>query len=450
MLREAWTIAIETLSWIEMHRLNERAALMRTVKQLGVSNPSSVRFAYGLVIETERRKNLIDKFVNSVTSPKNIAEFTLGVQAFLRLYVYQNRIARNWGEINLKEAESIASIGRAILGWQIMRETEPYLGFLLTRNMDLIMANVSEVERLSYQTFHPEWFVEYCLKLFGHDEAVSFLKGSLKLPPNYVRLNTLRRSEEKIIQKLREENVELERIIPLEFTYKVLTSKKPLNALHSYAEGLFYVQDKASCFATQAATPKIGSRVLDFCAAPGAKTTFLAQLMQNQGEIYSIDFSPRRMKTWKKEIARMGVKIADPIVADLRIPLPILEDADVVVLDPPCTSTGVFAKQPSAKWRLSPRSIENMAEIQWLLISNCAERVADGGFLCYSTCSVTFEENEGIIERFLKEHHEFSLVDIEPKIGLPGLKGLTKCQRLYPNTHQCNGFFVAKMQKEFS
>ena len=230
----------------------------------------------------------------------------------------------------------------------------------------------------------------------------------------------------------------------------MLLSKKPLNALHSYAEGLFYVQDKASCFATQAATPKIGSRVLDFCAAPGAKTNFLAQLMQNQGEIYSIDFSPRRMKTWKKEIARMGVKIADPIVADLRIPLPILEDADVVVLDPPCTSTGVFAKQPSAKWRLSPRSIENMAEIQWLLISNCAERVADGGFLCYSTCSVTFEENEGIIERFLKEHHEFSLVDIEPKIGLPGLKGLTKCQRLYPNTHQCNGFFVAKMQKEFS
>jgi 16S rRNA (cytosine967-C5)-methyltransferase len=89
-----------------------------------------------------------------------------------------------------------------------------------------------------------------------------------------------------------------------------------------------------------------------------------------------------------------------------------------------------------------------MAELQWGMIQRCADNVADGGTLTYSTCSITVEENENIIERFLKTHPEFTLVDIEPKIGDPGLKGLDKCQRLYPHLHQCNGFFIAKLQKQ--
>jgi 16S rRNA (cytosine967-C5)-methyltransferase len=447
LLRDAWTVAIETLSWIEMRRLNERAALMRTVKQLGVKDPNAIRLAYGLVVETERRKNLIDKFINAVVEPKKIGEYTMGIQAFLRLYVHQTRVVKNWEKINLKEAENIASIGRAILGWQTMREVEPFLGFLLTKKLSPIMEGVSDVEKVSLQTFHPSWFIEYCFKLFGHDEAVAFLEGSMKMPPNYIRVNTLAAVEEAIVQKLAQEGVEIQKTAQLKFTYQVLSSKKPLNALPSYAEGLFYIQDKASCFATQAAAPKPGKTVFDICAAPGAKTTFLAQLMQNQGSIYSVDFSSKRMKTWKKETARMGTKNAEPLIVDARVSLPLQSEADLVILDPPCTSTGVFAKQPSSKWRLSPNSIRNMSELQWQMINNCAEKVAKDGILAYSTCSITVEENEGIIERFLKEHPEFTLAEIEPKIGMPGLIGLTQCQRLYPHIHQCNGFFIAKLQK---
>ena len=154
------------------------------------------------------------------------------------------------------------------------------------------------------------------------------------------------------------------------------------------------------------------------------------------------------MKTWRQEVNYMGVKIAEPVIADATLPLPLTSEADLVVLDPPCTSTGVFAKQPSAKWRLSPKSIEKMAGIQLQMINNCAEKVAKGGVLTYSTCSITVEENEMVIEQFLKEHPDFRLVDIEPKIGLPGLHGLTQCQRLYPHLHQCNGFFIAKLQRK--
>jgi 16S rRNA (cytosine967-C5)-methyltransferase len=207
------------------------------------------------------------------------------------------------------------------------------------------------------------------------------------------------------------------------------------------------VQDKASCFAAEAADPKLGMMVLDVCAAPGAKTTYLAQLMQNKGLVCSVDYSRRRMRVWWTEVGRMWVEIAEPIIADARCSLPFNGEADLVILDPPCTSTGVFAKLPAAKWRLTQKSIEKMTEIQWQMINNCAEKVKPGGVLAYSTCSVTVEENEMIIERFLKQHPEFQLAEIQPKMGLPGLRGLEKCQRLYPHIHRSNGFFIAKLLK---
>jgi len=450
LLKDAWTVAIETLSWMEMQRLSEHIALTRTLKQLDISNPETVRYAYGLVVETTRRRNLIDKFVDTVVAVKKISEYNLGVQSFLRLYVYQTRVTKNWSRINLQEAEHIASLGRAILGWQTLREIEPFLGFLLTSALEPILQTASEEERVGLETFHPAWFVKYCYNLLGQEEAKSFLHQSMNPLPTYVRVNTLAAGEETIVQKLSMENVKLEKVPLLTHTYKVLETKQPLNSLPSYEEGLFYVQDKASCFASQVADPKPDDVVLDVCAAPGAKTTYLAQLMYNRGGIYSIDFSRRRMQTWKKEIARMACNIAEPVIADACESLPLSIEANLIVLDPPCTGTGIFAKQPSAKWRISPKSTEKMAEIQGNMIDRCAKKVASSGTLIYSTCSITVEENEMIIERFLNSHPEFSLTEINPKIGVPGMRGLTQCQRLYPHLHQCNGFFIARLQKQKS
>ena len=445
LLKEAWTLAIESLSWMEMQKLSERLALAKTVKQLGISDADAVRLAHMLVCETVRRRNFIDAFINNVLRPKTISEFDLGVQAFLRLYVYQTRIAKNWFKIDAKEAENIASLARAILGWKTMRKIEQFLGMLLTQKPTSVFEGLSDEERIGLLTFHPTWFVKYCFKLFGRKEAITILEANMQPPPTHIRLNTLKMDENEILDWLKKEDVKVEKVEGLRHAYKVLSTKQPLTRTTSFREGLFYIQDKASCFAAEAANPKPGMTVLDVCAAPGAKTTYLAQLMQNRGSIYSIDYSRRRLEVWKSEVARMDVKIAVPILADACNPLPFSLDADVVVLDPPCTSTGAFGKLPSAKWRLTKRSIEKMAEIQWQMLNNCAEKVKPGGTLIYSTCSITIEENEMLIEKFLKWHPEFSLTEITPKIGLLGLRGMEKCQRLYPHLHQCNGFFIAKL-----
>jgi 16S rRNA (cytosine967-C5)-methyltransferase len=448
LLKDAWTIAIETLSWLELQKLSERLALAKTVKQLDIHNSNAVRYAYGLVIETVRRKNLIDKLVNSVLEPREIREFQMGVQAFLRLYVYQTRIAKHWARINLKEAENIAKLGRAILGWKTLREVEPFLGFLLTRQLESILKNSTSEEIIGLQTFHPTWFVKYCINLLGRSEATALLEANVAPPTTCVRLNTLKESEEPILEKIAAEGIKLEKIEMLKYAYKVVDAKGSLTDAASFREGLLSIQDKASCFAAETADPKPEMTVLDVCAAPGAKTTYLAQLMQNRGSIFSVDYSARRLQAWRREVTRMGVKIAEPLLVDSRVSLPLGLEADMVVLDPPCTSTGVFAKQPSAKWRLTPKSIEKMADIQWRMINNCADKVKNGGTLIYSTCSITVEENEIIIERFLKQHSEFTLAEINPKCGVQGFRGLDKSQRLYPHIHESNGFFIAKLLKQ--
>ncbi len=448
LLKEAWTIAIETLSWIEMQRLSEHMALAKTVRQLGIRDSDAVRLGYGLVLETERRRNLIDAFINSQLKVKDLSEFNIGVQAFLRLYVYQTRVKRNWQGYDLREAEHIAQVGRAILGWEALREVEPFLGYLLTQTVEPIFIAANEEEKIALKTFHPTWFVKYCIELFGREQATAFLEGNLSPPETCIRLNTFRATEEEIAAKLEGEGVRIEKVTPLNHTYRVLSAKTPLNRIDSYRLGFFFIQDKASCFAAEAASPNLGDTVLDVCAAPGAKTTYLAQLMGNKGDIYSLDYSKRRMKIWRQEVGRMWVNIAYPVIADARISLPLKADADVVILDPPCTSTGVFAKLPAAKWRLSPKSFQKMAEIQLAMIGNCASKVKPGGFLVYSTCSVTVEENEEVIDRFLQQHPEFKLVDIKPELGLPGLRGFEKCRRLYPHIHCSNGFFIAKLQRQ--
>jgi 16S rRNA (cytosine967-C5)-methyltransferase len=441
-------LAIETLSWMEMQKLSERLALAKTVKQLGISDVDAIRLAHGLVCETVRRRNLIDKFINDILKPRALSSFPQGVQAFLRLYVYQTRIAKSWSKIDIEEAQNIAKLARSILGWRTLRKVEPFLGFLLTENLDSTLQNVSDQEKIGLLTFHPTWFVKYCFKLFGRKEAIAMLEANVRPPPTYIRVNTLKADEKEILEKLSQDRIKIEKVEDLKFTYKVLGTKQPLTRTASFQEGLFYIQDKASCFAAEVASPKPGANVLDVCAAPGAKTTFLAQLMGNRGSIYSIDYSRRRMDVWKNEITRMGVKIATPVIADACNPLPIVTQADTVVLDPPCTSTGAFARLPSAKWRLTQRSVEKMSEMQWQMLENCAEKVKPGGVLIYSTCSITVEENEMLVEKFLKVHAEFSLVEITPKIGLPGLRGMEKCRRLYPHLHECNGFFIAKLLRK--
>lgn len=445
MLRDAWALAVEALCRIELRKLSERLALARASRELGIRGSSATGLAHKLVWEAVRRQNFIDYMINCALRPNSIYDFEPAVRAFLRLYTYEVKIR---GQGSYERAARIAKIGRSILGWRRLHEAEEALGVLLGLKLREALKGLSDPERLSLEMFQPYWFVKYCLKLLGRHEALQYFSRALSSTPTYIRVNTLKAAEEEALETASHEDIALEKVEGLLHTYKVVSAKQPLVRTSSFSNGLFYIQDKASCLAAEVAAPEAGMTVIDVCAAPGAKTTYLAQLMENRGIIHSLDYSARRMRVWKGEIERMGVNIAKPVIADAYNSVPLHNvKGDLVVLDPPCTSTGAFSRMPSAKWRLTKRSIRNMASIQWKMLNNCVELVKEGGSLVYSTCSITLEENEVLIERFLKWNPEFTVVEAKPRIGLPGLRGLTSSQRLYPHIHECNGFFIAKLEK---
>jgi 16S rRNA (cytosine967-C5)-methyltransferase len=447
VLQEAWTIAIETLSWIEMQRLNDAAAFARTAKQLSIDDPDALRLARRLAVETVRRKNFIDAIIRVGLENQSIENLDLGLQSFLRLYVYEMKFARNGEKPDLAAATGIVKLGRSILGWKEFRNIEPYLGFLLTINPETVLKGASDENRIGLLTFHPAWFVRYSYRLLDRAEAIRLLEGDIEPSLTYVRLNTLKAGESVTVERAAQDGIRLAKVNGLRYLYRVLGGKGSLVRTGSFKDGLFEIQDKASCLVAEVADPKAGMVVIDVCGAPGSLTTYLAQLMRNEGSIYSLDRSKLGMRLWQRETKRLGVEIGMPIICDVREPFPLDASANVVVLDPPCTQTGMFRKVPSGKWRVTQKSIDRMAGLQWQMLANCAEHVKPQGTLVYTTSSITVEENELIVERFLKWHPEFALAEATPKIGLSGLRGLSRCQRLYPHVHNCDGAFIAKMVK---
>ena len=434
----ALALAIEALSWMDLRRINERLALRRAAKQLDIRSQATMRHAFRLIMEATRRKNVLDHIVAQALDDEGLKELNLGVRSFLRVYVSEVK----YGGITYEEAVEMAGEARRILGSRELAPVEEALD--LVHHLDINLQGLSCDEVIALRTFHPAWYVKYCSGLFGREEALRLLQAPD--PHNYIRINSLKGAEKETLESLRQEGLGLESEPDLVQAFRVVEQERPLALMKAHMDGLFTVQDKASVLAGLVAAPWPGVTVLDVCAAPGGKTGHMAQLMENSGRILSMDSSERRLETWKREMARLGVKNAVPVLGDARKPKDFPDvEADVVLVDPPCTGTGTFNRIPSGKWRLTRRSISRMAIIQRRILDNCAEHVKQGGTLVYSTCSVTVEENELLINDFLQAHTGFKLVEAEPRIGAPGLMGQVEAQRLYTHIHRCNGFYIAKL-----
>lgn len=443
-MRDAVALAIEALSWMEFEGLSERAAFARASKQLQVTETSELKTAQLQIMETLRRRNFIDYIVeNAAGSPPDIDSLQHGVRSFLRLFCY-------WARFHGADEDQLVRIiqaARSVLGWKTLHPIEPLFGGILALDLTEATNKLTSDEILALKLFHPTWFVSACRLLLGRSTALKLMRRNLDRAPSYIRVNTLRGSEEACLREVERARIKVEPVEGLPFTLKVLSSKRPIVQTDAYRHGIIVLQDKASILASLVAAPRPGNSVFDVCAAPGAKTTHLAQLMENKGTIYSIDKSGARMSLWKREIDRLGVKIAHPLLADASMTLPAKVDADVVILDPPCSNTGTFWKSPNAKWVMTPERVRQLAATQRVMLQNASRLVRENGTLVYGTCSILAEENECVVSRFLRVNPDFKAVDSSPRIGLPGSQGLDLSQRLFPHIHDCNGHFLSKMMR---
>ncbi|ASJ11369.1 RsmB/NOP family class I SAM-dependent RNA methyltransferase [Thermococcus thioreducens] len=214
-----------------------------------------------------------------------------------------------------------------------------------------------------------------------------------------------------------------------------------LSELQSFKEGLFYAQSLPSMVVAHVLEPSEEELVIDMAAAPGGKTSHIAQLMQNRGEIIAIDKSRNRLKKMEEELKRLGVKNVKAIHMDSR-KLPELGiQADKILLDAPCTALGIRPKLWESR---TPKDIEATARYQRHFINAAIKSLGKGGVLVYSTCTLSYEENEGNVKYILGKG--LKLEEQSIFIGSSGM-GIDEVQRFYPNRHLTQGFFIAKFRK---
>jgi 16S rRNA (cytosine967-C5)-methyltransferase len=260
---------------------------------------------------------------------------------------------------------------------------------------------------------HPDWLFARWKERWGAEPAQTLMDWNNQAPKTFARVNTLRIEPGRLLEEWASEGVE---IVPVvadwvpEGLVCELRSHPPLPELPSFKNGSFYVQDPSTLLAAVELDPAPGHAVLDLCAAPGGKTTYIAQLMKNQGRIVAEDIHPARLRLIQENCTRLGVTIVQPaLVAETPPAFTSAGAFDRVLLDAPCSNTGVMRRRVDLRWRIRPEEFERLRSTQSDLLRRAASHVKPGGLLVYSTCSLEPEENRAVVELFLSERQEFRL-----------------------------------------
>jgi 16S rRNA (cytosine967-C5)-methyltransferase len=253
---------------------------------------------------------------------------------------------------------------------------------------------------------HPAWLCRRWAERWGEEKTVRLLEWNNAPAPAFARANSLKAGPEVLLKKWEEEGVQAEAIgVDWAGAAQIfrLVSAPPVNSLESFKAGLFYVQDPSTLLAVHMLQPRPGESVLDLCAAPGGKTTHIAQVLENRGQVVARDLDSARLRMVEENAARLGASCVRTGAGGQEA------EFDRVLVDAPCSNTGVMRRRVELRWRIQPEEIARLAATQAQLLSNAAAQVRPGGTLAYSTCSLEREENEAVVSEFLAANPSFSL-----------------------------------------
>ncbi|MGN0414887.1 MAG: 16S rRNA (cytosine(967)-C(5))-methyltransferase RsmB [Agathobacter sp.] len=296
----------------------------------------------------------------------------------------------------------------------------------------------------------PEWIVEEWMHDYGRDKTVAILEGlsgetvgaagakgpkETLLPKSglTVRTNLNRCTPEELRERLESEGIQVEEIPGIPYAF-ALSGIDYLAGLNSFAEGLFYVQDVSSMMVAQTAGPRPGDYVIDVCAAPGGKSTHMAELMQGTGMVEARDLTEYKVGLIEENRIRHGLTNLRAVQMDALVyDGDSHEKADVLVCDLPCSGLGVMAKKTDIRYKMTKEKAGELVLLQRQILDVVCDYVKPGGILLYSTCTIRKAENEDNVHWFLAKHPEFSLETM---------------RQMYPGETGNDGFFLAKMEKK--
>ncbi len=313
-----------------------------------------------------------------------------------------------------------------------------------------------EAERLAAKYGYLPYMVERYFEIFGsRSETVRFLEACEKPLRRSIRCNTLRIDCGSLRRRLEARGFSLKPIPWAPHGFWVLDGEAPLGATPEYLLGYYYIQGPASMLPAYSLSPSPSDLVVDMAAAPGGKTTQIAQLMGNRGAILAVDVSRPRIRALRANLGRMGVTNTVVVRMDARRLVLLKDRFSRILLDAPCTGEGLIPLDPSRKTSKTLEDLRRASELQAELLWTAAEIAVPGGVIVYATCSIAPEENEYVVARVLERRSDLEIIDAGIPVGLPGLseyRGMVfeeadKCRRLYPHIHGTEGFFLCRLVK---
>ncbi len=291
---------------------------------------------------------------------------------------------------------------------------------------------------------HPSWMVKRYLERFGREATERLLAANNEKPFLTLKLNALKTSPEEFSQLLNSVNLKFiqGKYLPEFFKLQNLTN---ITAWEYFSKGYFNVQDEGAGLACRLLDPKPGMRVLDLCAAPGGKSSYLASLIKDEGEIIALDRYESRLMLMRRNLERLGIKSVKTIETNA------LEYSgepfDRVLADVPCLGSGTLSKKPDIKWKKDILDLRKITGIQYELLEKASTFVKPGGVIVYSTCSIEPEENFEIVKKFLNSHPQFRLKNASDDFPQE-LLDENSCIQTLPHVHHMDGAFAARLVRE--
>ena len=401
-----------------------------------------------LIYGTLRWRGNIDAHLSQQLS-RSLADTDAFVRNLLRLTVYQlfflDKIP-DYAAVN--EAVELAKRHR---GSKTGGFVNGVLRNLLRQkqNPTKTKADDHSVTTLAAEYSHPEWLVRRWLDEFGRREAGALMLANNQRAPLVLRVNRLKSSREELLARLLGQAMAAS-ATPWSPDGIILESGGAVENLPGFAEGLFQVQGESSQLVAYLLAPSPGERILDACAAPGGKTTHIADLMTDSGELIALDTSARGVERICENIARLKLHSIQVARADTTKALSgkLSAPYDRILVDAPCSGLGTLRSHPEIKWQRQEADIRRLSGLQAKILERVANYLKPGGVLVYSTCTLAREENELVVEAFLAQHKQFELEDAArylPQAARHMVRG--GYFQALPQRDNTDGFFAARLRK---
>ena len=419
-----------------LNRFENASTSMKTLlREMQTTSPDLVDsqvHVQSLALSIIRFRNTLDYLLSRALGRRIIQGLSVDEKNTLRVFFYETK----WLNSDIEDF---------ISDYPNLKRFERKLRKLIALDLDAAFQKMPDINRLSLLYSHPTFIVETLLANLGLEDTIELLKANNQKRSYYTRPNLLHKDTEAILRSF--SDIQLEPARDLPNVSRIVQGIEQVVSSQHFHEGRILIQDLASILVVKSLDPQPGEKVWDSCAAPGMKTQLIAELMQGQGEIIATDMYEERVRAAQERAQILNASQVQWLQADAT--KPVVLDADRILIDAPCTSTGILQSYPSFKWRLNKDTLFTLMTIQNKLLDGIltAYRDKPGTELVFSTCSILPHEGESQIDSAMKRH-DIELLEPYPygNRGYPRFKCSRYVRRLFPHIHNTSGFFIAKMR----